>query len=208
MNEATGSVGGDDSKIEAIFKDENDEPILSKHLPLTMTLGDVRKVNPFGPNDLWIDFLLSNASRLEWIELFSPTSDMGAELCYRMNIDEIIPLQSGNESLDVASTVEAVIWNWSERIKAILGSDSFAVNWGGPDAKYVRADGSILYYLDGEMAYLIFEREYKSWEDIDAVTLNELSMRASVLCDFLDKMSDEIRDCHPGIEFHERKRCE
>ena len=123
-----------------------------------------------------------------------------------MNLDDIVPLRSDNASLNrLRSTVEVVIWEWGERIKTALGTDSFAVNWGGPDAKYVQADGSVMYYLDKRMAYLIFEREHKSRKELDSVTLNELSTRASVLCDFVEKMSDEIRNCHPDMEFPERK---
>jgi hypothetical protein len=206
MSKATGQVVGTDPKLEAFFKDENDEPILRKHLPLTTTLGEVRKANPFGPSDLWIDFHLPGAGRLERIELLSTPKQPGAQLCYHMNIDDVNPLTDDNDSGDqVVSTVQVVIWKWSERIKTALGTDSFAVNWGGPNWKHVQAEGSVMYYLDGEMAYLIFEREHTSWENLDAVTLNELSGRASVLCDILEKMSEEIRSYHPDMEFHGRK---
>ena len=46
-------------------------PILRKHLPLATTLREVRKANPFGLSNLFIDFHLPEASRLERIELFS-----------------------------------------------------------------------------------------------------------------------------------------
>jgi len=209
MSKATRQVVGTDPKLEAFFKDENDNPVLRKHLPLTTTLGEVRKANPFGPGDLWIDFHPSTAGRLERIELFSTRTQRGARLGYYMNLDDIIPLTGENESLDpLRSTVEVVIWEWGERIKTALGTDSFAVIWGGPNEKYVRADGSVVYYLDDRMADLVFEREHKSRKDLDAVTLNELSGRASVLCDLLEKMCEEIRNYHPEIEFPKRKPTE
>ena len=209
MSKMTGQVVGTEPKVEAFFKDENDEPILHKHLPLATTLGEVRKANPFGPSDLWIDFHLPKGGRLERIELLLAPRQRGAHLRYDMNIDDVNPLTDDNDSWSqVASTVKVVIWEWSERIKTALGTDSFAVNWGGPNAKYARADGSVMYYLDGEMAYLIFEREYKSRKDLDAVTLNELSGRASVLSDLMEKMSEEIRTYHSDKDFHERKRRE
>jgi hypothetical protein len=209
MGKATKQVVGTDTKLEAFFKNENDDPVLRKPLPLTTTLGEVRKANPFGPGELWIDFHLAGAGRLERIELLSTRNQRGARLSYHMDLDDIIPLTGDSESLgQFRSTVEVVIWKWAERIKTALGTDSFAVNWGGPDAKHVRADGSVMYYLDGRMAYLVFEREHKSRKDLDAVTLNELSGRASVLCDLLEKMSEEIRNYHSDMEFPERKRRE
>lgn len=209
MSKATKQVVGTDTKLEAFFKDENDDPVLRKPLLLTTTLGEVRKANPFGPGELWIDFHLAGAGRLERIELFSTRNQRGARLSYHMDLDDIIPQSGDNESLErLISTVEVVIWEWGERIKSALGADSFAVNWGGPNAKYVPADGSAMYYLDGRMAYLVFEREHKSRKELDSVTLNELSTRASVLCDFVEKMSDEIRNYHPEIAFPKRKPTE
>ena len=92
-------------------------------------------------------------------------------------------------------------------VKLDAGND-FAVNWEGPNWKRVPADGSIRYYMEDRFAYLRFVREYKSRKALDAITLNELSSRASVLCDFVEKMSDEIRNYHPDMEFPERKATE
>jgi len=193
--------------LVAFFKDENDEPVLRRRLPLTATIGEVRKANPFGPSEVWVDFVLPRAGRLEKIELLTTRTRRGAVLYYHMNIDDMNPRLSNSESSDqVVSTVEAVIWTWNKRIKTALGADSLAVNWGGPDAKYVRADGSVLYYLDGRLAYILFEREYKSRKAFDTVTLNELSGRASVLCDLLEQMSQEVRSHHSDMVFHKRKR--
>ena len=209
MSKATKQVVGTDTKLEAIFKDENDDPVLRKPLPLTTTLGEVRKANPFGPGELWIEFHLAGTGRLERIELLSMRPHRGARLTYFVSLDDIIPLRANNESLNqLRSTVEVVIWEWGERIKTTLGTDSFAVNWGGPDAKYVRADGSVTYDLDDRTASLEFQREHKSRKELDSVTLNELSTRASVLCDFVEKMADEIRKHHPDMEFPERKPTE
>ena len=85
-----------------------------------------------------------------------------------MNIDDIIALCDDEESDRVATSVGAVIWEWGERIKTALGAESFAVNWGGPDAKYVQADGSVTYYLDGRFGYVLFERNYKFRKELDA----------------------------------------
>lgn len=209
MCKATGQVVGTDLKLEALFKDANGDPILRKHLPLATTLSEVRKTNPFGPSNLWIDFHLPRASRLERIELFSMLRPRGALLEYHMNIDDINHLSGDNRSFGrYVSMVESVIWKWSKRIQTVLGTDDFAVNWEGPNWKRVQADGSVRYYMDGQFAYFRFVREHKSRKTLDAITLNELSGRASVLCDLLEKISEEIRSYHAGMEFRERKRRE
>lgn len=201
MSKATGQDVGTEPKVEAFFKDENDDPVLRKHLRFTTTLGEVRKANPFGPSECWVELHLPSAGRLEQVELLSTRDRRGAWLSYTMNIDDIIALCDDEESDRVATSVGAVIWEWGERIKTALGAESFAVNWGGPDAKYVQADGSVTYYLDGRFGYVLFERNYKFRKELDAVTLNELSSRASVLCDLLESVLAEIRGFRSGTEF-------
>jgi hypothetical protein len=207
MSKATGQAVGTDLKLEAFFRDGNGDSILRKRLPLATTLREVRKANPFGPSNLWVDFHLPRASRLERIELFSMHMPRGAMLTYHMTIDDINHLRGDNESFgQFVFMVESVIWKWSERIKTALGTDDFAVNWEGPNRKRVPADGSIRYYMDDGFAYFRFIREHKSRKALDAVTLTELSGRASVLCDLLEKMAEEIRNCHSDLELPERKR--
>ncbi|MCC7086543.1 MAG: hypothetical protein IT427_16210 [Pirellulales bacterium] len=209
MSKAAGQVVGTDPKVEGFFKDANGDLMLRKDLPLTTTLREVRKANPFGPSNLWIDFHLPKTGRLERVELFSMLRPRGAILEYHMNIDDINHLSGDNESFDrFIYMVESVIWNWSERIKVALGTDDFAVNWEGPNRKRVQADGSVRYYMTGQFAYFRFIREHKSRKALDAITLNELSSRGSVLCDLLEKISEEIRNCHSDSEFCKRTRHE
>ena len=118
-----------------------------------------------------------------------------------MTIDDINHLRGGNESFSLfVHMVESVIWKWSERIKTALGTDDFAVNWEGPNWKRVPADGSIRYYMEDRFAYFRFVREHKSRKALDAITLNELSSRASVLCDLMERISEEIRKRHSDKE--------
>jgi hypothetical protein len=194
-----------DSTMDVFFKDDYDEPILHKIMPLTTTFREIRQANPFGMDKLWIDFAPFATGRLERIELFSTTERRKAELSYDMALDDIYSFCGGSESWNqIASTLEAVIWNWSERIKTALGTDSFAVNWGAPGSDYVHADGSVLYFLDSEIGYLRFQREYKSREDLDTITLCELRNRAGVLCDHLEKILEEVSSS-PALEDN-RKR--
>ncbi len=205
MSKATGQFVGAEPKLEAIFKDGNGDPILRKLLPLATTLGMVRRMNPCGPSDLWIDFHLSKAGRLERIELFALREKRGALVEFHMDIDDINHLRGDNESLDrFVSMVESVIWKWSGRIKTALGTDDFAVNWEGPNWKRVPADGSIRYYMEDRLAYFRFVHEHKSRKALDAITLNELSSRASVLCDLMEKISEEIRKRHSDRKFGKR----
>jgi hypothetical protein len=206
MSKATGQIVGREQQVEAFFKDEYDEPIFRKHLPLTTTLREVRKTNPLGPSDIWIDFYLPGAGRLERMELLLSPRERGALLYYNMNIDDINPIGDEKESLVVTSTFEELIWKWSERIKVALGTESFAVNLDDPRWKPARTDGSVLIYLDGDSSFFRFEREYKSRKVLDTVTLNELSSRASVLCDLMEIMVKDIHTSYPDLEFHERKR--
>lgn len=151
-----------------------------------------------------MDFHLPRTRRLERIELLLMPNQRRVRLLYHMNIDDINPLNDDNESWKrVASAVEAVMWERSGRIRTALGTDGFAVNWGGPNARNVQADGTVLYYLDGQIAYLRFERNYRSRKDLDVITLNEVSGRASVLCDLMEEMVAEIRTRHPHTRFCE-----
>jgi hypothetical protein len=43
MSRESGLSVGTDGTFEVWFKDENDDPVLRKHLPLSATLGDGRK---------------------------------------------------------------------------------------------------------------------------------------------------------------------
>lgn len=205
MTKTSRKVVGTDQKLEAFFKDGNGDSILRKCLPLATTLREVRKANPFGLSNLFIDFHLPRAGRLERIELFSMHMRRGALLEYHMTIDDINHLRGENESFGrFVSMVEHVIWKWSERIKTALGTDDFAVNWEGPNWKRVPADGSIRYYMEDRFAYFRFVREYKSRKAVDTITLNELSSRASVLCDLMEKISEEVRKRHSNRKSRKR----
>ena len=182
-----------DAVLYVFFKDEDDEPVLDESLPLTATLREVRDANPRGPDDLWIDFLVPSMTRLERIELFSVRELPKAELRYWARLDDINPSVIDRELWrQVASAAEVVLWKWGPRIKKVLGTNGFAVNWGGPQWNHTKSDGGVTFYLDGEIADICFERQYQYREELDAMTLMELSTNASVLCDFVEKMTKEI----------------
>lgn len=184
--------GGTQERITVFFKNEMDNPALRRNLSLTTTVRDLRQMNPV--KDVWIDIYFPNMPRLEKVELFSPRR--GLRLSYEMDIDDLNPVDDDSGELwrKVVSALENEIWACDERIMAVLGVDELAVNWGGPGGSHASAAAEVMYYIDGQISYLMFTHETEKRPGFDKRTLKDLRQSARGLADVLQEAASRVRN--------------
>lgn len=119
-----------------------------------------------------------------------------------MDIDDLNPIQQDEATLDrVVSRLEEAIWTRDTLFMRALGTEDFAATWGGPSTEEVRAAGRVVYYLDGQWAYLWFIRELTTREEAERLTLRDLHSKATTLDDLLKHIVQQVHRCYPDIKF-------